>query len=348
MIQTGFLFKINPTDYRTGASPINWDVLNMDGDWRMSLPLEEKQHNFKFDTMSCTTFSALNVIETFINFLMYNDKLAISQLEFLNENGYIVNGKANFSDRFTAIMSGTTKEGNYFQNVMDSVRKDGLLPEKDLSFGGSTWEEYHDKTQITEAMKTKSKKILEIFDFAYEWVVLSNSQTELFEAFKQSPIQVAVTKESPQHAIMLPKIDWEFETYIPYLRPRKRSIAYAIKIQVKPKKTTTRKYKYFTEKEIVGLKPELVEKLDKARELAGIPFKITSGYRTAEHNSEVGGVDGSSHTKGEAVDIQALTSNQHFLITKALMDVGFTRISRKYPRHIHVDIAQDKPKNVLF
>ena len=29
-------------------------------------------------------------------------------------------------------------------------------------------------------------------------------------------------------------------------------------------------------------------KLDHARELAGIPFKITSGYRTKEHNEQVG------------------------------------------------------------
>lgn len=107
-------------------------------------------------------------------------------------------------------------------------------------------------------------------------------------------------------------------------------------------------YKYFTAKEIVGLKPELVEKLDKARGLARIPFVITSGYRSVDKNEDVGGVPDSSHTKGEAVDLRARNSTEHFKITKALMDVGFNRISKKYSTHIHVDISVDKPQNVLF
>lgn len=109
-----------------------------------------------------------------------------------------------------------------------------------------------------------------------------------------------------------------------------------------------KKYKWFSDKEIVNLKPELVEKLDEARELSGIPFVITSGYRTGNHNAEVGGVENSSHTSGLAVDLRARNSNEHFLITKALLDVGFTRISRKYPNHIHADLDNSKPQNVLF
>lgn len=107
-------------------------------------------------------------------------------------------------------------------------------------------------------------------------------------------------------------------------------------------------YKYFSEKEIVGLKPELVELLDKARGIAGIPFVINSGYRTLANNEDVGGVKDSSHIKGLAVDLRARNSTEHFLITKALIQVGFTRISRSYPNHIHCDIDPYKPKNVLF
>lgn len=351
MQQSGFLFKISPTDYITGASPIKWEPLNLEGDWRKYLPLEEKQYNFNFDSMSCTTFSALNVLETLVNFLMYNDKLTVAQLEFLNKNGYIENGKANFSDRFTAIMSGTKPEGNYFQNVMDSVRRDGLLPEKDFPFSGNSWAEYHDKTKITEEMKQKALKIKDILDFAYEWVELDPGSSCIYEALTQSPVQVAVTKENPGHAIMLPKIDFEFETYSPYLRPRSRTLAYAMKIQAKPKAPIlppTAKYKYFKESEVLGLKPELVKMLDKAREYAGIPFVINSGYRTLEHNEDVGGVGASSHILGEAVDLRARNSNEHFLITRGLILAGFTRISRKYPSHIHCDISKDKVQNVLF
>ena len=111
---------------------------------------------------------------------------------------------------------------------------------------------------------------------------------------------------------------------------------------------SVKKYKWFSDKEAAGLKPELVVKLDQARELAGIPFVITSGYRTKDHNAEVGGVENSGHLEGEAVDLRARNPNEHFIITKALLDAGFTRISRKYPTHIHCDITKDKPQRILF
>jgi zinc D-Ala-D-Ala carboxypeptidase len=107
-------------------------------------------------------------------------------------------------------------------------------------------------------------------------------------------------------------------------------------------------YKYFKRHEIVGLKPELVRKLDEARGLAGIPFFINSGFRTNTHNAEIGGTVDSSHLKGLAVDLRARNSNEHFLITKALLEVGFTRVSRGYSSHIHCDLDSDKPQNVLF
>ena len=63
-------------------------------------------------------------------------------------------------------------------------------------------------------------------------------------------------------------------------------------------------YKYFKPSEVVGLKPELCEKLDAARGLAGVPFSITSGFRTPAENVAVGGVPNSAHLKGEAADLK--------------------------------------------
>ena len=42
--------------------------------------------------------------------------------------------------------------------------------------------------------------------------------------------------------------------------------------------------------------------LDSAREIAGIPFKINSAYRSESHNRKVGGKSTSSHLVGKAVD----------------------------------------------
>ena len=43
----------------------------------------------------------------------------------------------------------------------------------------------------------------------------------------------------------------------------------------------------------VNMDSSFLAKLEEAREIAGIPFRITSGYRTKEHNTYVGGVPNS-------------------------------------------------------
>ena len=107
MKQTGFLFKLKKTDYITGASPLTSIDVHESGDWRAFLPEGEKQYKYAtFDTMSCSTFSALNIVETWLNWFIANDKLSASQLETINKLGFYKNGKFNASDRFTAIMSG--------------------------------------------------------------------------------------------------------------------------------------------------------------------------------------------------------------------------------------------------
>ena len=88
-------------------------------------------------------------------------------------------------------------------------------------------------------------------------------------------------------------------------------------------------------------------KVDSARHLAGIPFKVNSGYRTKEHNEEVGGVNGSSHTKGLAVDIGCGDGSSRFKIVKAAMDVGITRIGVS-GSFIHLDDDKDKAQNVIW
>lgn len=106
-------------------------------------------------------------------------------------------------------------------------------------------------------------------------------------------------------------------------------------------------YKYFTEKEIKGLKPELVSLLDTARGIAGTPFVITSGLRSPEKNREVGGKANSAHLTGEAVDIACTDSAKRFKIVTALLNVGFKRIEVTN-KHIHVDVSKTLPQNVFF
>ena len=55
----------------------------------------------------------------------------------------------------------------------------------------------------------------------------------------------------------------------------------------------------------VMIHPRLAAALQKLRCARGKPVVITSGYRCARHNAEVGGVPRSRHTRGLAADIAA-------------------------------------------
>ena len=95
-----------------------------------------------------------------------------------------------------------------------------------------------------------------------------------------------------------------------------------------------------------------LEKLDQARGLAGIPFKITSGYRTKEYNEDLikrgyKASKNSSHLKGLAADISVKDSKSRFIVFNSLLLAGFTRIGIA-DTFIHVDLDTDKKQNVIW
>ena len=100
------------------------------------------------------------------------------------------------------------------------------------------------------------------------------------------------------------------------------------------------KYEEFDSPDVPGsgkyMDADFLKMLDNARDIAGIPFKINSGWRTIEHNREVGGKPNSSHIVGKAVDIAIKNSRQRYIVLSALQDVGFNRfgIAKTF---IHVD-----------
>lgn len=91
-----------------------------------------------------------------------------------------------------------------------------------------------------------------------------------------------------------------------------------------------------------------MQKLDNAREIAGVPFKITSGYRCQSHNATLpNSKSTSSHIKGVACDIHVKGSVERFAIVNGLIKAGFTRIGigRDF---IHVDQDFKKPPYVMW
>ena len=95
------------------------------------------------------------------------------------------------------------------------------------------------------------------------------------------------------------------------------------------------------------MRDEFLDKLDRAREIAQVPFRINSGMRSYEQNQKVSGTPNSSHLIGWAADISATTSNRRFLIVRALMEVGFTRIGIG-DTFVRVDCDPDKVENCIW
>ena len=103
--------------------------------------------------------------------------------------------------------------------------------------------------------------------------------------------------------------------------------------------------------------PELVNKLQRARDAHGASMSINSGVRCPDHNAAEGGSPTSSHlakarggdprTFGFAVDVSVSGGEQRFLVASALMKAGFRRIGPAR-RFIHADIDPDKQNPSLF
>ena len=98
-----------------------------------------------------------------------------------------------------------------------------------------------------------------------------------------------------------------------------------------------------------NMNKHFVELLDQARGIAGCPFRVSSGYRTQEHNKKVGGRVNSSHCKGLAVDLLYKNNNELYLILNALMKVGMTRFGISFKSNfIHVDMDISKVQNTIW
>jgi len=97
---------------------------------------------------------------------------------------------------------------------------------------------------------------------------------------------------------------------------------------------------------------DFLSMLDESRDVAGIPFVITSGFRTVAHNKKLikqgySASRNSSHLLGLAADIKCSDSRSRYIILDALNEVGFTRIGIA-PNFIHVDLDINKPQHRIW
>jgi hypothetical protein len=97
-----------------------------------------------------------------------------------------------------------------------------------------------------------------------------------------------------------------------------------------------------------GMSIDFVKLLDSAREKAGIPFKINSGFRCRSYNDLLqNSSPDSSHIRGLAADVHVEGSRERFLIIESLYFVGFRRFGI-YRSHVHVDNDYTKESGVMW
>lgn len=171
--------KISPDDFLLGGNKMPYEFLQTNGQWDAFLPTREVQHyRDQFDSMNCTNYGTLNAIE-----ILLKRKYGETH---------------NFSERYTGVMTGTTKEGNSITKVVETIRKiSGLIPEALLPFDDAvqTWEQYYSPSPMASKHIREGQKWLVEYELKHEWVVLPWEESKadrIKDALVSSPLAVAV------------------------------------------------------------------------------------------------------------------------------------------------------------
>jgi len=229
-IRSGIILApIVETDYMFGKLG-DTEIRVSDGNWTQFLPANEKQRQ-GFESMCCTNFSSTSAVEILFTRLIELKLMSVGNLKWLNDNGYIdVGGHINFSDRFDALVSGTSPDyGNTLKAPADAKHKYGLIPESVLPWTDSEVD-YFNKTKITPQMYVLGQEFLKRFTINYEMVYASDYAT----ALRISPLAgacfawnginngVYYRVENPtNHAIAIidPPTIWQiFDSYDPFIK----------------------------------------------------------------------------------------------------------------------------------
>ncbi|MFA5321199.1 MAG: D-Ala-D-Ala carboxypeptidase family metallohydrolase [Smithella sp.] len=95
------------------------------------------------------------------------------------------------------------------------------------------------------------------------------------------------------------------------------------------------------------MNPKLIQDLILMRAYIGRPIRITSGYRTKEHNAKVGGSATSAHLDGDAADIACSGSIDRYDLLKAALAAGIQRAGLG-KNFIHIDVSDRLPQDVIW
>jgi hypothetical protein len=196
------------TDLYFGANDrVDHNIAVLDMNWLPYYSRGELQHGVYYDTMSCVTFSALNILEAVLNYQIAHGMVSAENVQWLQEKEYFdEDGKLNLSDRFTAAMSNTTERGNTGGAVWWSIRNHGVVPEhmwtwdkgRDVPYDERFGDWFRDKSLIPEDVKAIGKEFKERFEVFYERT--ATTEAALKKALVHSPVHIFIPTSCPYDA----------------------------------------------------------------------------------------------------------------------------------------------------
>ena len=203
-IRQDFVYPELNDEHRTyGGSFLNNPIVNPTGEWRKALPLPEEQRRNKIESSACFIEAQQHVIATIEEFR-------------LNE---IDN---NYSARFNARLSDSTRWGGDPIVGADSIRHDGLVREESMPFDNSllSWEDFHSWKGINETkVRAEGQKDISIKDRNFGVIVEKhfplNTKYELLrQGLLRSPICMSVWGGTDADGNYLPKPDGVDDTHM--------------------------------------------------------------------------------------------------------------------------------------
>jgi hypothetical protein len=161
-----------------------------------------------FETDACVSFSAIDAVQAYMNWMSSNGGYSPDNISWLKENGYFdVNGRVNLSPRFMAKVSNTTTAGNSLPAVANALRTSGAVPVLNwdapltelesldvtqTNWFTAAWNIYY--TDIPSNIITLGLEFAKRFDVMYEWIAYPAAPLttpQFLTKLQVAPLQVA-------------------------------------------------------------------------------------------------------------------------------------------------------------
>jgi hypothetical protein len=132
------------------------------------LPYGELQ-NIGEEKSGCVSRAYINALEMKFTYAYEKNLVSKSNREWLEQNGYVENGRVVFADANIEILSGTTRKGVSLKAPVDAIRKHGLVPKKMLS-QLEKWDDHYNPARLTPAVTNLGLEFARRFSLNYEMV----------------------------------------------------------------------------------------------------------------------------------------------------------------------------------